>query len=146
VTVLDASALIAAMLGEAARDEVEAILRSKEDRPKVSAVNVAEVVDGLTRVAGRPLAQVEEAIDWLLAGGLVTVPVTEAIGRTAGELRAAHYHRVDAPLSPADCIALATSQSVADALATADRTLAATARQVGIQVIALPDSRGIRPS
>lgn len=144
MTVLDASAVIAAMLGEPARDEVEVILRSKDDRPKISAVNIAEVVDGLTRVAGRPLARVEEAIDWLLAGGLVTVPVTEAIGRSAGQLRAAHYHRVERPLSLADCVALATSQSVSDALATTDPALAATARQLGVQVIALPDSRGVR--
>lgn len=145
MTVLDASALIVALLGEPARDEVEAILRSKEDRPKVSAVNLAEVIDNLTRVAGRPLERVEESLDWLRAGGLEVVPVTEAIGRSAGELRAAHYHRVDNPLSLADCIALATSQSLSDALATSDGPLARTARRVGLGVVALPDSNGHRP-
>ncbi len=145
MTVLDASALMAALLGEPARDMVEGILRSKEDRPKISAVNVAEVIDGLTRVAGRPLERVEEAIDWLRAGGLVIVPVTESIGRSAGELRAASYHRVDAPISLADCIALATARSVEDPVATTDPAVAAAARRVGIDVIALPDSRGARP-
>lgn len=145
MTVLDASALMAALLGEAARDEVEQILRSHDDKPKLSAVNLAEVIDGLTRVAGRPLERVVETLEWLRAGGLVVVPVTEAIGRIAGELRAAHYHRVNNPLSMADCIALATSQSVSDALATTDGPLAATARRVGVTVVALPDSRGVRP-
>jgi predicted nucleic acid-binding protein len=145
VTVLDASALMAALLGEPARDIVEGILRSKEDRPKISAVNVAEVIDGLTRVAGRPLERVGEAIDWLRAGGLVVVPVTESIGRAAGELRSGHYHRVDAPISLADCIALATARSVEDPLATTDPVLAAAARRIGVDVIGLPDSRGAKP-
>lgn len=145
MTVLDASALMAALLGEPARDEVEAILRSKEDLPKISAVNLAEVIDNLTRVAGRPVERVEEALDWLRAGGLVVVPLTEAVGRVAGELRAAHYHRIENPLSLADCVVLATSQSVSDALATSDGPLAVTARRVGVEVIALPDSRGVRP-
>lgn len=145
MTVLDASALMAALLGEPARSEVEAILRSKENRPKISAVNLAEIIDNLTRVAGRPVERVEESLDWLHAGGLAVVPVTEAIGRVAGELRAAHYHRIENPLSLADCIALATAQSVSDALATTDGPLAVTARRIGAEIVSLPDSRGVRP-
>lgn len=63
----------------------------------------------------------------------------------AGDLRAVHYHRERSAVSLADCLALATAESVGEALATPDPALAAMARAEGIEVIPLPDSRGHRP-
>jgi predicted nucleic acid-binding protein len=108
-------------------------------------VNVAEVVDSLVRVAGRPIDAVHERLDWLLVGGLTVEPVTEAIGREAGTLRAERYHRARNRLSMADCVALATARLHAASLATSDPELAITARSLGVDVIALPDSRGVPP-
>lgn len=108
----------------------------------ISAVNVAEVIDFLVRVAGRPIDSVLERMDWLLVGGLTIEPVTEAMGREAGTLRAERYHRVRNRLSMADCVALATAHL---SLATSDPELAITARYLGVDVIALPDSRGVTP-
>jgi predicted nucleic acid-binding protein len=73
------------------------------------------------------------------------VAVDEAIGKLAGELRARHYHRRTAPISLADCIALAASSVLGGTLATSDPALAAVARRVGVKVLGLPNSAGSRP-
>lgn len=73
------------------------------------------------------------------------VPVDEAIGSVAGGIRADHYQRRNAPISLADCVALAASSVLGAALATADPALATIARRVGVKVVGLPDSAGNRP-
>jgi predicted nucleic acid-binding protein len=136
---------VAALTGEPASAEVERLLRDTTDRPRVSSLNLAEVFDVLVRLQGWPVADVTEKIDWLLAGGLAVVAVDEEIGRNAGLLRARLYDRVNAPLSAADCVALATAAALGDTLATSDPPLADAARAEGVRVIGLRDRRGVRP-
>jgi PIN domain nuclease of toxin-antitoxin system len=143
-TVLDAAALIAALRGENARDEVEALLRGPS-RPVISAVNLAEVNDVLVRVAGVDQAAARLRLNWLLAGGLRVEPVWVPLARLAGTIRAEHYQRDTAALSLADCACLATALTLHADLATPDRALAATARKLGLTVVALPNSAGQRP-
>lgn len=145
MSVLDAYAIVAAMVGEPAAAEVEALLRDREDPPLISAINLAEVIDVSTRILGYPGEQVLERTDWLLAGGLTVVAVDEELGRTVGRLRARFYDRRTSDLSIADCVCLATALRLGQRLATADPALAATARALGVEVVALPDSRGERP-
>jgi PIN domain nuclease of toxin-antitoxin system len=144
LTVLDASALVAALVGEPAASEVSAILRRRPP-PSISAPNLAEVVDTLVRIMGRDPDAVRDSLDWLIAGGLQVEPVWIPLARLAAKLRAQHYHRTDRPLSLADCLCLATAMSLTTALATTDPHLAALARDLGVEVIGLPDSTGRRP-
>ncbi len=137
MTVLDAYAVIAFLRGEEAANQVRALLERSDDEAVISAANVAEVIDVLVRVYGRSAAEVGERLDWLVAGGLVTAPIDDGIGRRAGALHAGHYHRTRSPLSLADCLALATAIEHDDALATADAPLLAAARAEACPTIAL---------
>ncbi len=142
---LDAFAVIAYLAGEPAADEVEGLL-SGDDGAAISAVNVAEVVDRLTRGAGLSMATALERMLVLRRDGLEVVPVDALDGATAGALRATYYDRTTCPLSLADCTALATALRYEVELATADPPLADVARGMGLTVIALPDSAGNRPA
>lgn len=141
-TVLDASALIAGLAGEPAQLEVEQILRQGA---LISAVNLAEVLDRLTRLGRWTSVAVRQRVNWVTAGGLEIEPVWVPIARSAGGLRAEHYHRESRPLSLADCICIATAAHLGASLATTDRHLAATARAMDVEVVALPNSAGRRP-
>lgn len=137
MTVLDAYALVALLRDEPAAAAVEALLTDPLAEPTISAINVAEVMDVLVRIHGRSATEVAERLDWLAAGGLVTVDVDDDIGRRAGALHAGHYHRTRSPLSLADCVALATALERDDALATADAPLIEAARAEGCSVAPL---------
>jgi PIN domain nuclease of toxin-antitoxin system len=139
--VLDAFALIALALDEPAAPEVEAILRGGSCN--VSAVNLAEALDQLGRVHGRPMPELEAAFGPVLDEALTVAAADGAIAWRAAELRRRHYRRRQSELSLADCIALATARP-GDQLATADRPLARAARAEEIDVVALPDSTGRR--
>lgn len=128
--------MIALLLGESTSGAVADLLRS-DSRVVITALNVAEVIDALVRVAGRPLDAVQERIDWLVAGGMEVDPVTESIGRLAGTIRSERYHRTQRPLSMADCVALAAARTHMASLATSDRHMATTAREESVEVIAL---------
>ena len=145
MTVLDAFAVIAALLDEPAKAEVEDLLRAREPVPRLNAVNLAEVVDRLVRVRGLPFEDVLDRLMWLAAGGLEIVDIDLEAGALAGFLRASHYRRRDNDLSIADCHALATALVLEDSLATSDPALAATALDEGVVVLPLPDSNGVRP-
>ena len=136
---------MAALLGEPAAAEVEALLRDARDPPRLCASGVAEIVDVLVR--GRGLAEigVTEKLEWLRLGGLEIVPVDDRIAMLAGSLRARHYHRRVRPISLGDCLALATARFLTLSIATSDAPMAAVARIEGIPVVALPDSNGVRP-
>lgn len=86
-----------------------------------------------------------DRIDWLIVGGLTVEPVWGPVARLGGSLRAQHYHRTDMPLSLADCFCLATAISLETDLATTDPHLAGIGRDLGVEIIALPDSTGRRP-
>lgn len=81
----------------------------------------------------------------LVETGMSVIPVDESLAGRAGELRARHYRRGVSDVSLADCTALATTLSLATPLATSDPALAQAARAEGCLVVALPDTRGIRP-
>lgn len=146
LSVLDAQAVVAALTGEPAAPEVEALLRDEADRPRISGVNLAEVLDVLVRHQGWSPDEVTEKLRWLIVGGLEVVPVDEAIGQRAGLLHAHHYHRTRRPVSLADCVALATALVLRTSLATSDPALFAAAGEEQCTRIALPDSRGEPPS
>ena len=99
----------------------------------------------MTRIYDRASALTLDALVLLESAGLHVAPVDADIGIAAGELHARHYDRKASPLSMADCVALATSLSLAQPLATSDPALAAAARLEEGAVIALPDARGRRP-
>ena len=145
LSILDAQALVAFFTGEPAMDDVSGLLRERSDTAQITAVNLAEVIDVLVRVRRRPRKIIDERIAWLQSGGLEVIPVTEAGGRRAADVRARHYHRTDCPISLADCVALAAAQLTSQSLATADPRLASTARAESVGLIPLPDSRGVRP-
>jgi PIN domain nuclease of toxin-antitoxin system len=140
-TVLDASAVIAALANEPARPQVEALLRA-ETPPVISAVNLAEAIEWLVRLGGHSPQRVRETVNWLIVGGLQVEPVWPPLARSAAALRARHYHRTDRPISLADCFCLTTAISLAANLATTDSHLAGLAGDLGVEVIALPDSTG----
>ena len=146
MTVLDAYAIVALLLGEPAAEEVATLLERPGEPASASVINLAEVVDVLVRMNGRPIEAVVEKLDWLTAGGLHSVEVDEGLALAAGRIRAEHYNRVDRPLSLADCVALATAIALNEPLATADPPLAAAARDLGCKIVPLQDSRGRRPS
>jgi hypothetical protein len=108
-------------------------------------LNLAEVIDVMTRIYDRASALTLDALVLLESGGLQIAAVDADIGIAVGKLHARHYDRKTSPLSMADCVALATSLSLAQPLETSDPALAVAARLEGAAVIALPDARGRRP-
>lgn len=143
--VLDAYATIAVIAGEVAAPVIQREMRRAGADVCMSAVNLAEVVDQLVRVAGAAPDSVGRSLQMLEVAGLTVVPVDAQVGLAAGELRAKHYRRGVVDVSLADCVAVATSVTLAAALATADPALAAVARREGVRVLGLPDSRGRTP-
>src|SRR5438105_1893718 len=97
-------ALVAALTGEPARPDVERLLRDRQDPPRITAVNLAEVVDVLTRIKSFRPGQVLQSLSWLRAGGLDVAVTDDVVGLRAGDLRARHYDRRTAPVSLADCV------------------------------------------
>jgi predicted nucleic acid-binding protein len=140
---LDATAVVAALVGEPAAREVERLL--KEEQVAIVSLNLAESIDILVRVFGNELNEVESRLVPLLATALPVLPVGESEARRGAELRIDHYHRRDAPLSLADCILLGTALVRGAAVATSDGPIARTGDAVGVEVLRLKDSDGLRP-
>ncbi len=139
--VLDAYAVVAALLGEPARREVEPHL----SRACISAVNLVEVVDVCVRVHGNAQSTVSERIDWLMAGGLEVVSLDTAVAVAAGAFRARRYRKRECEISLGDSVAAALAAARGELLATADPHLANAAMADGIRLLPLPDTRGRRP-
>ncbi len=125
---------------------MEAALRETGSPSRLSTVNLAEVIDVMTRIYQRPVDVTMTALAMLESGGLTIVPADAAVGALAGELHARHYDRKSSPLSMADCVALATAVVIDDVLATSDQPLASAARAENVAVLPLPDSQGVRPA
>jgi PIN domain nuclease of toxin-antitoxin system len=140
VIVLDASAIIAFLGNEPAVDEVERLLR--EEGCATTSVGIAEVVDEFQRIRGQARAAVVDTVEFLLAGGLQVLAVTHEDGLTAGSLRAEHYHRRVRAVSMAGCVTLAVALNRGYAIATSDHAMAVLGRDVGLEVVALPNSAG----
>lgn len=134
------------MLDEPAAAAVEGELRNPACGSRISAINLAEIVDVTIRVFEQAPDHVRAALELLEAGGLEVVPVDGDIGIEAGRLHARFHDRRTSPLSMADCVALASAMSLSEPLATSDPPLAAAARAVGVVVLQLPDARGRSPA
>jgi PIN domain nuclease of toxin-antitoxin system len=139
--VLDAYAVIAALVDERAKTDTEPLM----PKGTVSAANLAEIVDVCVRVHANDERIVRERIGWLMAGGLEVAPLDADLALAAGALRARHYRRRHCEISQGDCFALALAKNRRSRLATADPHLASVARAEGVEVLGLPDSRGRRP-
>ena len=139
--VLDAYAVIAALVGERARADVEPLIPDGV----LIAPNAAEALDVCVRVHANDERVVRERIGWLVTGGLELVALEPNLALAAGALRARHYRRRHCEISQGDCFALALAQERKAPLATADPDLASVARAENVGVISLPDSRGRRP-
>lgn len=144
ITVLDTSALIAFLRDEAARDDVEELLRS-EGKCCISAISVAETVDMLSRLGGVKPDTVSKSIGLLTAGGLTVAYPDPSVAFLAGSLRSTYYTNTCA-ISLAESFALATAKFIRAPLATADPTLASLARAENVDLVSLPNSSGKRPS
>ena len=137
--VLDAYAALALLKGEPAAGPVRQLLDG-DDAASLTMLGAAEVLDHLVRILG---ASDEEAVLDLAQLGLAEpAPLDAPVAIAAGLLRARHYHRRDRAVSLADCVAAESARSSGVPLATADPHLLDLCADEGIDLLALPDSRG----
>lgn len=135
MTLLDAYAIVAFLVGGPAAKTVRALLR--EGDAGVATANLAEALDVSQRVHGLPVGRAVEVLEPLFEGGLAALPLDLPAARRAAQIRAAHYHRSSRPISLADAVLIATCRS-GDRLATADPDVLAVADAEQIQTIELP--------
>ena len=135
MTLLDAYALIAFLVGGPAAVEVRAILR--EGDAAVATANLVEALEVSQRVYGVPIPRAVEILEPLLEGPLTTIPLEYLLARRAAEIRARHYDRSTRPISLADAILLASAKHD-DRIATADPDVLAVARDEKLATLTLP--------
>ena len=135
MTLLDAYALVAYLVGGPAQEKVKAMLR--EGETAVATANLVETFDIGERLYGLPVSRAAEKIEGLFATSLSIVNLDEHLARQAAELRAEHYHRSRRPLSLADVILIASARR-GDRIATADPDVLSTADELGIETVELP--------
>ena len=135
MTLLDAYALIAFLVGGPATQQVRAILR--EGDAAVATANLVEVLDVSQRVHGVPIPRAAEILEPLLEGPLTALLLDSTVARRAAEIRARHYHRSSRPISLADAV-LIGSAKLGDRIATADPDILAVAKAEKLESVALP--------
>lgn len=135
MTLLDAYALVAYLVGGPAQGKVKSILR--EGKTAVATANLVETFDIGERLYGLPVSRASEKIEGLFATSLAIVSLDEHLARRAAELRVEHYHRSRRPLSLADVILIASARS-GDCIATADPDVLSTAEELRIETVELP--------
>lgn len=135
MTLLDAYALIAFLVGGPAAPRVRALLR--EGDAAVATANLAEALDVSQRVYRVPISRALEVLEPLLEGPLQAVLLDSTVARRAAEIRARHYHRSRRPISLADAV-LIGSATPGDRIATADRDILAVAKTEKLASVALP--------
>jgi predicted nucleic acid-binding protein len=136
LTLLDAYALIAFLVGGPAAPTVRALLR--EGDVAVTAANLAETLDVSQRVHGLAIPRAMEVLDPLLQGPLGVIPLDAEVARSAAEMRAGHYHRSTRPISLADAVLLASARS-GGRIATADPDVLAIADAEDVETVVLPE-------
>lgn len=139
-TVLDASALVALLAGEPGAGAVAQVAPAGA----ISAVNLAEVRDHLSRVTGDPVG-VAAALDQAIALGLRIVACDRSLAESAADVRAEHYHRSFTPVSLADCFAIAAAVRAGGPLVSSDVAQLRVAERVGVVRHAIANSQGIVP-
>ncbi|HVY77750.1 MAG TPA: PIN domain-containing protein [Solirubrobacterales bacterium] len=135
MTLLDAYALVAYLIGGPAQEKVKSLLR--EGGTAVATVNLAETYDIAERVHSLPASLAYEKLEGLFAGPLAVVHLDPELAKRAAELRVDFYHRSHSPLSLADAILIASARS-GDRIATADPDVLATASKLGVETVELP--------
>ena len=141
---LDAYALVAFLADEPARPEVAEILR---ESCVMSTVNLAESLDVLGRIHGIGEDELRGLVDPLLAEDAVRVEApADDDAWVVARLRTRYYDRSTRGLSLADCFLLATATRLGASVATADPAIAATVRDESLELVALPDRSGTRPT
>jgi predicted nucleic acid-binding protein len=136
VTLLDAYALVAFLVGGPAAVRVRALLR--EGDAAVTTANLVEVLDVSQRLYGLAIRSALDLLDPLFGGAITVRTLDQAIARRAAELRAMHYHRSTRPISLGDAVLLASAQA-GDRIATADPDVLAVAKAEQIGCLALPE-------
>jgi PIN domain nuclease of toxin-antitoxin system len=134
VTLLDAYALVAFLVGGPSAPQVRGLLR--EGGTSVATANLAETLDVCARMYGLSVERAMEVLEPLLDGILGSVPLDLARAQRAAVIRAMHYHRASRPISLADAILIALA-GPDDRIATADPDVLAVAQAEGIATIAL---------
>jgi hypothetical protein len=135
VTLLDAYALVAFLVGGPAAAQVRGLLR--EGGTAVAAANLAEALDVSARSFGLPIERTMEVLEPLLESTLVSVPLDLARAQRAAAIHASHYHRTTRPISLADAI-LVASAGPGDLIATADPHVLAVAQAEAMETLVLP--------
>lgn len=135
MTLLDAYALIAFLVGGPAAAHVRTLLR--EGDAAVATANLAEALDVSQRIYQLPIDRAMEVLEPLFAGQLATRPLDLSTARRAATIRSRHYHRSSRPISLADAILLA-STGPEDRIATADADVLAVAQGERLSSVALP--------
>ena len=136
MTLLDAYALIAFLVGGPAAEQVRTILR--EGNTAVATANMVEALDVSQRVYGLPIRRAVEILDPLFGGPLAAVSLETNTAERAAEIRAAHYHRSTRPISLADAVLLASAKP-GDIIATSDPDVLAVAAAERVRSIPLPE-------
>ena len=134
MTLLDAYALIAFLVGGPAASRVRALLRGGD--AAVATANLVEVWDVSQRVHGLPIGRTMEVLEPLFEGPLATLPLDLPVAHRAAEIRARHYHRSSRPISLADAVLIASAKP-GDRIATADPDVLAVAKAEGLESITL---------
>ncbi len=135
MTLLDAYAVVAFLVGGPAASRVSGLLR--EGAASVATANLTESLDVSARVYGLPIDRAMEVLEPLLETTLGTVPLDLPPARRAAVIRARHLHRTSRPISLADAILVATA-GPGDRIATADPDVLAVAEAEAIATISLP--------
>jgi predicted nucleic acid-binding protein len=136
VTLLDAYALIAFLIGGPAAPAVRALLR--EGDAAVTTANLIETLDVSRRVHGLSISRAMDVLDPLLEGPLSTISLDARLARSAAEMRASHYHRSSRPISLADAVLLASARP-GDRIVTADPDVLAIADVENLDTVKLPE-------
>lgn len=137
--VFDSYAVLAFLKDEPAAPEVGRLLEASE-RPMLTTIGLAEVLDHLVRVVG--IHPDEAALDVAQLGLVDAVPLDASSGLRAGLLRARHYHRRLRAVSLADCVAADAAHVSGAPITTSDPHLLDLCAAEGIAVVALPDTTG----
>lgn len=135
MTLLDAYALIAFLVGGPATPQVRAILRGGD--AAVATANLVEALDVSQRVHGVAIPRAVEILEPLLEGPLTALPLDVAVARRAAEIRATHYHRSSRPIALADAVLIGSAKPD-DRIATADPDVLAVAKAEKLESVALP--------
>ncbi len=138
--VLDASALVALLAGEAGGADAARAAPSGA----VTAINLAEARDRLIRATGDP-AGVAAAFDRALEAGLRVITCDRTLAEEAADLRARHYDRRRAPISLADCFAIAAAARSGGVLVSCDEVQLAVGKHEGVEPHPIANSQGVVP-